>query len=92
MIGDEIQNAIPGARGTPEASIAAIIGMTPHEQKGDIAPARDAAKMVTPGLPEKTLAISPSTPVAFAYPAKKIASMKNGEIPSIDWNVKRKLW
>ena len=66
IIGDETQNAMTGARGTPLASIAAINGITPQGQDGDSAPAKDAAKIVITGLPEKARAISPSAPVAFA--------------------------
>jgi hypothetical protein len=73
-----MQKAITGARGTPDASMAAIKGITPHEQKGDKAPASEAAKMVTHGLPEKARAMWASIPVALAYPANAIAKTKKG--------------
>ena len=66
MIGDAMQKAITGARGTPDASMAAIRGITPHEQKGDNAPASEAAKIVAQGLPEKARAMWASMPVALA--------------------------
>jgi hypothetical protein len=66
MIGEDIQNAITGARGTPDASMAAISGITPHEQKGERAPAREAATIVSQDLPENTRAIWASNPVALA--------------------------
>jgi hypothetical protein len=66
IIGDETQNAMTGARGTPLANMAAINGMTPQEQNGERAPAKDAAAIVITGLPEKVRAMSLSAPVALA--------------------------
>ena len=57
IIGEDMQKAMTGASGTPDANIAAISGITPHEQKGESAPARDAATMVGQDFPEKTRAI-----------------------------------
>ena len=66
MMGDAIQNAMTGARGTPATSMAAISGITPQEQNGDRAPTRAAATTALTGLPEKALAMSWSDPVALA--------------------------
>ena len=66
MTGEASQNAMTGARGTPARSIAAMIGMTPHEQNGERAPKRAASTMVRAGLPEKTCATSRSAPLAAA--------------------------
>ena len=41
--GEAIQKAITAASGTPIASRAAMIGITPQEQNGDIAPNRAAS-------------------------------------------------
>ena len=57
IIGEDMQKAITGANGTPDANIAAINGITPHEQKGERAPASDAATMVTQDFPENTRAM-----------------------------------
>ena len=91
MMGEAIQKAITGARGTPDANMAAISGITPHEQKGERAPAREAAIIVTQDLPENTRAIWASNPVAFATPANATARKKNGAIPIMDCSVKRRL-
>ena len=66
MMGDDTQNAITGAKGTPDASIPAITGITPQEQNGESAPANETAKMAAVVLPEKARAINWSAPLAFA--------------------------
>ena len=58
--------AITGASGTPEASRAAMMGMTPHEQKGDSAPVRLASTTIVAAWPEKARTIRFSAPVALA--------------------------
>ena len=55
--GDASQKAITGANGTPARSKPAIIGTTPQEQKGEIAPNIAAARIALIGFPEKTPAI-----------------------------------
>ena len=64
MIGEAIQNAITGARGTPAPSNAAISGITPQEQKGDTAPTKAARIVARTGFPENTPAMIASAPVA----------------------------
>ncbi len=48
--GDASQKDITGAMGTPLISRAEIIGITPHEQNGLIAPTSVASKMAISGL------------------------------------------
>ena len=80
MIGEAIQNAMTGAKGTPAASRPAISGTTPQEQNGDSAPNRAAAMIVLAGLPVKTSATCLSRPVAVAQPARLTATIRNGRM------------
>ena len=43
--GEDSQNAMTGAKGTPAANKAAMIGITPQEQKGAVAPNAAAKTM-----------------------------------------------
>ncbi|MGD2271766.1 MAG: hypothetical protein PVI06_15295 [Desulfobacterales bacterium] len=56
MMGDALQNAITGDRGIPDASIAAIRGIAPHEQKVQSAPAKEPATIATVVFPENARA------------------------------------
>ena len=58
MIGDAMQNANTGANGTPDASIPAITGITPHEQNGESAPANDPATIARVVFPENARVIN----------------------------------
>ncbi len=64
--GEDSQNAITAASGTPDASRAAITGMTPHEQNGDSAPIRLANTTIAAAFPAKARAIRFSAPLALA--------------------------
>ena len=57
MIGDAIQKAITGANGTPAPSSAAISGITPQEQNGEMAPTSAASRVARNGWPLKASAI-----------------------------------
>ena len=78
--GDEIQNAITGANGTPAPSSPATSGMTPHEQKGSNAPMSDAVTTIPPCRPRKARAASESAPVAFASAATITEPASHGPI------------
>ena len=91
MIGDASQKAMTGASGTPARSIAAMRGMTPHEQNGDRAPTTAARTTVRPGLPEKARAIRRSAPLAAAYAAMATARTRKGAIPTSAPATKRRL-
>ena len=56
--GDEIQNAITGASGTPAPSRPATSGMTPQEQKGSNAPISDATTIMRLCRPRNARAAS----------------------------------
>ena len=76
--GEASQNAITGASGTPIESKAAISGITPQEQKGDMAPPTAARKIMVNVLPRNAAAIRLSAPVAFTYAAIPMEASKNG--------------
>jgi hypothetical protein len=67
--GDEIQNAITGASGTPAPRRPATSGMTPQEQNGRSAPINDAVMTIPLCRPRKTFVARESAPVAFANAA-----------------------
>jgi len=89
--GDAIQKAITGANGTPAPSSAAISGITPQEQNGEIAPTSAASSVARHGLPLKASAIRLSARVALANAAIAIASAKKGSICHIDSRVNPRL-
>ena len=62
-----------------------------YEQNGERAPTNAASIVARTGLPENTLAIILSAPVALAYAASPIASAKKGSICHIDSSVNMKL-
>ena len=78
--GDEIQNAITGANGTPAANRPAMIGTTPQEQNGENAPKMEARKIAVMGRLLNTRAICWSRPVALVQAAARTDSKKNGAI------------
>ncbi len=53
--GELSQKAITPGRGMPAANSAAMMGMTPHEQKGESAPKAAAAATTTAVRPANTL-------------------------------------
>ena len=55
--GDEIQNAITGAKGTPALNNPAMSETTPQEQKGESPSKNPAAIIAVAGCPWKTHAI-----------------------------------
>ena len=78
--GDDNQNAMTGAKGTPALKSPAMMGMTPHEQKGERVPNAAAAAIIFAELPENTRAISFSDPLAFAAAAMATERPRKGEI------------
>ena len=78
MIGELIQNAITGARGTPAPRRPAMIGITPHEQNGDRAPKAAAVAIMATGRPPKIRAICWSAPLARALAATTTEKARNG--------------
>ena len=66
MIGEASQKAMTGASGTPMVKSAAMIGITPHEQKGDSAPNRAAMPIIGRVRPWNTRAMRLSAPLAVA--------------------------
>jgi hypothetical protein len=74
--GEAIQNDITGANGTPPMSRAAIMGMTPHEQKGLKAPTAVARRMATSGLPRKARLMYREAPDICTTAAKGMVSSR----------------
>ena len=65
MEGEASQKAITGARGAPPVRRAAMIGMTPQEQKGLRAPTRVATRTATASLPLSVPSIFFARPARF---------------------------
>jgi hypothetical protein len=68
--GDAIQNDITGANGTPPIRSDAITGITPHEQKGLIAPTAVAIIIEVRGFLLNALLMCFVAPINFKPTAK----------------------
>ena len=62
------------------ARSAAISGITPQEQKGEMPPASAPSPIIRTGAPVKALAIRLSAPVAFAQAAIAIDRIRKGAV------------
>ena len=67
VTGDDSQNAITGANGTPEASRPVINGNTVIPQTGVIAPIVEASRIAFNGLPSNACLIRLPAPLAFTH-------------------------
>ena len=92
MIGEASQKAITAESGTPIANRAAINGITPQEQKGEIPPASAPSPIINSGVPVKALAIRLSAPVAPAHAATAIDNTRNGAVLNKAELTKTILW
>ena len=93
MIGEASQKAITAESGTPIANRAAISGITPQEQKGEMPPASAPSPIINRGVPVKALAIRLSAPVAPAHAAIAIDNTRKGAVLSSALNLtKNALW
>jgi hypothetical protein len=91
MIGEASQKAITADKGTPIASSAAISGITPQEQKGEMPPASAPNPIIRSGAPVKARAIRLSAPVALAQAAMAIDRTRKGAVPRSAWPAKSAL-
>jgi len=92
MIGEASQKAITAESGTPIANRAAISGITPQEQKGEMPPASAPSPIINRGVPVKALAIRLSAPVAPAHAAIAIDNTRKGAVLSNAEPTKNALW
>ena len=79
--GEASQNAITAGTGTPIARSAAIKGITPQEQNGDIPPNNAAKTIMMDIRPWNAFAMRLSAPLARAHAATPMAKTKNGAMP-----------
>jgi hypothetical protein len=78
--GEEIQNAMTGANGTPAPRRPATSGITPQEQNGRSAPISEATTIIRLWRPLKARAARASAPVAFAAAAMNTEPASQGPI------------
>jgi hypothetical protein len=67
VTGDDSQNAITGANGTPDASRPVINGNTVIPQTGVIAPIVEASKIDFHGVPSSACLMRPPAPLALTH-------------------------
>ena len=85
--GDANQNAITAPKGAPNASNAAIKGITSQEQKGDNPPRNAAITTMRIGFPSNARVSRFSAPVALRSATARTAKRMNGAVLQIEVNV-----
>ena len=78
VTGEDSQNAMTGANGTPEASRPAIRGRTVTPQTGVTAPTAEATTTVRTTLPSNASAIRPPAPLAMTQADRIMPGMTRG--------------